>query len=72
MPQNTKIRGAKMDGVINAESYKVNKIVIEATIVHLNTFFQTLKEHGSFPYHSARTLAAHRICLGRSRPSILT
>ena len=29
------------------------------------------KEHGSLPNHIARTLTAHRICLGRSKSSIL-
>ena len=39
MANNTNIREAKMDGVINTVKYKVNKIVIEVTIVHLITFF---------------------------------
>ena len=29
------------------------------------------KEHGSLPSHIARTLTARRICLGRSKSSIL-
>ena len=29
------------------------------------------KEHGSLPNHIARTLTARRICLGRSKSSIL-
>ena len=29
------------------------------------------KEHGSFPYHIARTLTVRRICLGHSIPSVI-
>ena len=32
---------------------------------------QIKKEHGSLPNHIARTLTARRICLGRSKSSIL-
>ena len=39
---------------------------------HLSLIVSFLvKEHGSFPYHTALTLTARRICLSHSIPSIL-